>query len=123
MPLPSNLSAYEDIRSVLDAARAAGGARFRPRHTDGSSDERAAHRWVSRANNYRKLLRKTGHAEPYEGFIFRKDGAFVLIEPRPVIEPGDLVGLDGQPLSPAIEPVLDPAEAAFLQQLIAGDDE
>ena len=123
MPNPSNLSAYEDIRAILDAARTAGGARFRPRDREGQPSERAAFRWISRANNYRKLLRKTGHAEPYEAYMFVREGEYVLITPRMVIESGDLTTLDGQPLEPAVEPVLADDEERFLQQFIQGDEE
>lgn len=118
MPLPSYIGAYEDIRSVLDAAIAANGALFTPRNSHNQPDPKAVTYWIARANRFRSLLRRSGDSGPYEPLRFAKDGVRIRILVQPAPQAGDLTTLDGDQLSPsAVVDTLTEEERAIIDAL------
>lgn len=94
MTLPTSINAYNDVRSILDAAVSAGGGRYE------LPSEGLAIRWRQRAYKLRKLLWDEGKETQYDDFEFVLDGPIVLIKRKPVHR---LTDLDGNELAPAVE--------------------
>lgn len=136
MAQTSNTHEYADVKAVLDAALAAGGARYT------LPTKSAAIRWRFRAYYYRDLLRKLENERlgnlpgyrattPYDGWAIRIEGTGEKNTPHDVlikiVAPlGNLKSLDGTPLSieqtqaPAAD---DEALLAAVRALNLGDNE
>ena len=130
MPLPSRLSAYQDVQRILDAVKRAGGGIFIPT-SGGSPGLGAARYWITRANKFRNLLRERDAefrgsraamgTSVYDDMTIRRvcgcaakchnpdncHGHKVLIELTYKVQ-GDLVDLEGKPLP--IAPIEPPAQ-------------
>lgn len=104
MPLPKNPQAYGDVRSVLDAAVASGGATYTLRTRN------EAIRWRSRAHMLRRLLWDRGEITPWDNYEFVLAGPSVVIREKEV---GTLQDLQNNPLEPLEEadPILEEVEA------------
>lgn len=101
MPLPSSLAAYTDVRAIIDAAIAKGGAIYYPPPRPGSEPRRgtpgeaAARHWQLRARTFRRIARQAGEIE-YATIDFALEGEGVRIfQPSP----GLLVDLSGEEVS------------------------
>lgn len=88
MPLPRDPLAYADVKAVLDAAIAAGGARFTPA-------SHSLHTWLMRARMFRKLTRLAGDPT-YTSWDFVIEDSEIRIFP---LLAGTLTTLSGEPLS------------------------
>lgn len=119
MRKPQHPSAFADLKPILDAALAAGGASYRPRDHTGKHSPEAAHRFRHRVYAFRRSLQYyqekeglgfTSTSTPYDAIILRidpNDPTCVLIN-KPD-DYGDLKTLDGKPLKVGETP---PASAA-----------
>jgi len=114
MPLPTNVEAYSDVKSILDTALKIGGGRY---ELDNSG---AAHNWRQRAYTFRKLLRLSAvHTNPYDEVVMTIDDSTVVIQLRSV--QGTFTRLDGKrtkvedssPLQAALPEDSDLLEAAL----------
>lgn len=132
MPMTKSLASYAPIRLRLEAARAAGGARFQPfSQTTGEPSKGVAVRWRQSAYTYRTLLTKAdvaAHAAipgyipstPWDDMILRIDPAdptFVIIE----FGTGDgaMLGLDGKPITAAPSPTQSQSPDALVDEALA----
>ena len=95
MPLSKNLSAYQHVKQILDAALPHAKCTF----TLPTSS--AAIRWRQEAYYFRKL----SGSPAYDNLIFRLDGLKVIIEKRVI--PGVLTTHDGTTIEPAATSELD----------------
>lgn len=103
MPLPTNLSAYDDIGPILNAAKDSGGAKL----SFASAGD--AYYWRMRAYTYRTLLRNQASVSlltadattPYDAMVIRLSGTDLIIQFEPRIKPVLITGLDGEELNPA----------------------
>jgi hypothetical protein len=114
MRKPQHPSAFADLKPILDAALAAGGASYRPRDHFGKHSVEAAHRFRHRAYAFRRSLQYfqeqegmglTAVSTPYDGMVLRidpLDPTVVLINKPDNL--GDLRGLDGQALKVGASP-------------------
>lgn len=108
MPRNTHPASYADIKRVLDAALAAGGAAYTPRDRNGNTGRSAAIAWRARAYAFRTAIKRQALAHnldfgpgdtPYDAMVLRIDPSnetVVLINQHDPL--GDLVGLDGKPL-------------------------
>jgi hypothetical protein len=96
MPLPRNIAAYADVRAVIDAAMAQGGAVYTPvDHTNEPSAKRA-HYWLMRARTFRRLAFDNGEPGYADfDFILEENKISIRIAPRLL---GSLVSLEGKSL-------------------------
>lgn len=109
MPRNTHPASYADIKPILDAALAAGGAAYTPKGRDGEPSRGAAIAWRARAYAFRHAIKRHQAADslglgpnstPYDAIILRIDphnDKVVLINKHDPL--GDLVGLDGKPLT------------------------
>lgn len=108
MPRNTHPASYADIKPILDAALAAGGAAYTPRDRNGNTGPTVATAWRARAYAFRTALKRQASENnlgfgptntPYDAMVLRIDPRneeVVLINKHDPL--GDLVGLDGKPL-------------------------
>lgn len=127
MGMSTHIHNYKDVKEVLDAAVAQGGARYK------LETDKQAIRWRLRAYQYRKLLQKQmsegvlipGYTPetPYDGMLLTLDGPTVVIQFGLVR--GTLTDLDGNPIVPPKEATTDEDDPLLLEalRLVDGVDE
>lgn len=109
------LGQYADVKTILDAALAAGGGRYvLPSHGK-------AVYWRQRANKFRKAFAEANTASPYEAISFPRLGPEdCTVEIRVLAPEGHFIPRGGA-VTPAEDNGLEAAAQALLDKINRGD--